>query len=63
MTKPKKLEPLPFGALMSHEELAQEMGLSRQRIQQIEASAFAKLRRNPKARQLLDQLLEMGAGV
>lgn len=50
------------GAVMSQSELAAEWGCSRQWVQQIEASAMAKLRANPKAREILRMMMEMGAG-
>ncbi len=37
---------------MSHEEIGRELGLSPERVQQIEASALRKLRRSPLLREL-----------
>ena len=43
---------------MTLEEVAQELGLSRERVRQIEQVAIRKLRQNPRTLRIVKQLLE-----
>lgn len=48
--------------LVPLERVAKRLGLSRQRVQQIESEALAKLRRNPEALELLRLAARSQAG-
>ena len=39
------------------EEIGKELGVTRERVRQIELKALGKLRRNPKARKLFEEVV------
>lgn len=46
---------------MTLEEIGQVMGVTRERVRQIEAMALRKLRRNPKTRRMFEEILKLRA--
>ncbi len=58
MGRPKSERLVFRGGVRTPEEVADELGYSRQYVNQIEMRALRKLKRNPKVMALVRQLLE-----